>query len=113
MSPMPSTRSAPIPTELLIEPANGVPASVDAEMERVRHLRGEQAVRADHRRDVARLDGDLEVPEAEALEQPHLLKRGLDERFGLVVLGELAQVLRQRARVCADTHRNAGGLAPP
>ena len=81
-----------------------------AEVERVRHLRGEHPVGADHRRHVARLDRDLEVVEVEPLEQPHLLERRLDERLGLVALGELGQVLRQRAGVGADPHRDAGLL---
>jgi hypothetical protein len=82
----------------------------DAEVEWVRHLLGEHPVGADHRRHVARLDRDLEVEVVERLEQPHLLERGLDERLGLVGLGELEQVLGERAGVGADPHRDPGGL---
>ena len=110
VSPIPSTSSAPMPTALLIEPENGVPGLGDAEVERVRHLLGEHPVGADHRRHVARLDRDLEVVEVEPLEQPHLLERRLDERLGLVLLRELVEVLRQRAGVGADPHRDPGLL---
>ncbi len=78
-----------------------------AEMERIRDTLGETAVRADHRRHVARLHRDLEIAEVEALEQPHLLERGFDERVGLILLREVVQMLRQRAGVGPDAHRNA------
>ena len=59
---------------------------------------------------MARLDGDLEVAEVEALEQPHLFERGLDERLRLILLREVGEMLRQRAGVRADAHRDAGLL---
>ena len=65
MSPIPSTSSAPIPTALLIEPENGVPASVTPRCSGYGTLLGEHPVGADHRRHVARLDRDLEVVEVE------------------------------------------------
>ena len=82
-------------------------------MQRVRDLVGEQPVRADHRRHVARLDRDLEVAVVEALEQAHLFERSLDERLGLVLLCETFEVLRQRAGVRADAHRGSLGLRRP
>ena len=73
-----------MPTALLIEPANGVPASVTPRCSGYGTFAASMPVRANHRRHVARLHRDLEVPVVEALEQPHLLERRLDERLGLV-----------------------------
>ena len=81
-----------------------------AEVERVRHLLGEHPVGADHRRHVARLHRDLEVVVVELLEQLDLLDRGGDERLGLVAPGDVLEVLRQRAGVRADPHRDPGLL---
>ena len=106
VSPIPSTSSAPIPTALLIEPENGVPASVTPRCSGYGTFCGEHPVGADHRRHVARLHRDLEVVVVELLEQAHLLERGLDERLRLVLLGERLEMLRQRARVGADPHRD-------
>ena len=53
-----------------------------------------------------RLDRDLERPVAELLEELDLLEGGRDERVGLVLLSEVEKMLRQRARVRADPHRN-------
>jgi hypothetical protein len=64
-------------------------------MERVRDLRGEHPVGANHRRHVRRLDGDLEVAEVEPLEQLHLLDRRRDQSLCLVCLRELLEVLRR------------------
>ena len=82
----------------------------DAEVQRIRHLRGEHPVGADHRRHVGCLDRDLEVAVVELLEQLDLLECGGDERLGLVLACELLQVRRQRAGVRADPHRDAGLL---
>jgi hypothetical protein len=82
-------------------------------VERVADLLREHPVRADHRRDVARLDRDLEVVEVEALEQPHLLERGFDERLRLILVRQLLEMLRQRAGVRADPHRDPLGLRGP
>ena len=60
---------------------------------------------------MAGLDRDLEVVEAEALEQPDLLERGLDERLRLVALSDVREMLGQGAGVGTDSHRNAGFLA--
>jgi hypothetical protein len=82
-------------------------------MEWIRHLGREHPVRTDHRRYVTRLDRDLEVAEAQALEQAHLLQRRLDERLGLIALRDLGKVLRQRAGVRTDPHRDGGALRCP
>ena len=78
----------------------------DAEVQRVRDLRREHPVRADHRRHVRRLDRDLEVAVLEPLEELDLLEGGGDERLGLILLRERMEMLRQRAGVRADTHRD-------
>src|SRR6266540_1051440 len=82
----------------------------DAQVQRIRHLCGQHPVRPDHGRNVARLDGDLDVAEVEALEQADLLDRGLDEGLCLVLLRELGEMLRERAGVRTDSHRDARGL---
>jgi hypothetical protein len=46
---------------------------------------------------VARLDRDLEVVEVELLEQLDLLDRRSDERFRLITLGDVLEVLGQRS----------------
>ena len=66
---MPSASSVLIPTALLIPPAELGARLGHAQMERVRHLRGEHSVGADHRRHVRRLDRDLELAVVELLEQ--------------------------------------------
>ena len=81
----------------------------DAEVERVRHLLGEHPVGADHRRHVARLDGDLEVVEVEALEQAHLLERRLDERLRLVAAG---RARRGASAASRSWRRSASGSRP-
>ena len=80
-----------MPTALLIAPDRRRPASVTPRCSGYGTRAGEHPVGADHRRHVARLDRDLEVAVVEPLEQPHLLERRLDERLGLVFLGELSR----------------------
>ena len=113
VSPMPSASRDPIPTELLIAPANSVPASVTPRCSGYGTFAAEHPVRADHRRHVRRLDRDLEVAVFELLEELDLLERRRDQRLGLVLLGERVEMLRERARVRADAHRNAGALGGP
>ena len=81
----------------------------DAEVQRVGHASGEHPVGADHRRHVARLDRDLEVVVVEALEQPDLLERGLDERGGLIFLGERRRGASGGSR---SSRRSASGSRP-
>jgi hypothetical protein len=78
----------------------------DTEVQRVRHLRREHPVRADHRRHVRGLHGDLELAVLELLEELHFLEGRRDERLRLVLLRERLEVLRQRARVGTDPHRD-------
>ena len=99
-----------MPTALLIEPANGVPASVTPRWSGYGTSVGEHPVGADHRRHVRRLDRDLEVAVVELLEDLDLLERLHDERLGRVLARELLEVLRQRAGVGADPHRDARAL---
>ena len=82
----------------------------DAEVQRVRNLRGEHPVGPDHRGHVRGLDRDLEVAVVEALEQLHLLQRGGDERLRLVTARQIVEVARERAGVGADAHRDAGAF---
>ena len=112
MSPMPSARGSDS-DRALDRPRELRACLGDAEVQRIRHLRGEHPVRADHRRHVRRLDRDLEVAVFELLEQLDLLERRRDQRLGLVLLGERVEMLRERARVRADAHRNAGALGGP
>ena len=56
------------------------------------------------------LTGDLEVAVVELLQQLDLFDRRRHERLGLVDLGEILKVLRQRAGVRADPHRDPGLL---
>ena len=84
-----------------------------AEVQRVRDLVGEHPVGPDHRRDVRRLDRDLEVAEVEPLEDLDLLERLDDERLGRVCARELLEVLGERAGVGADPHRDPGPLRRP
>ena len=85
VSPIPSISSEPIPTALLIAPANGVPASVTPRWsgygtlsESIRYAR----IIVGH---VRRLDRDLEVAVVEPLEDLDLLERLHDERLGRVL----------------------------
>ena len=110
VSPIPSISSEPMPTALLIEPGERRARLGDAEVERVRHPVGEHPVGADHRRHVRGLDRDLEVAVVEPLEDLDLLERLDDERLGRVLARELLEVLRQRAGVGADPHRDPGPL---
>ena len=99
-----------MPTELLIDPANGVPASVTP------RCSGYGTFEASRRYARIMVGTWLDFTEilksrkSEALEQPHLLERGLDQSLGLVALRKLVQVLRQRAGVRADAHRDPRGL---
>ena len=102
-----------MPTALLIEPANGVPASVTPRWSGYGHPVGEHPVGADHGRHVRGLDGDLEVAVVEPLEDLDLLERLDDERLGRVLARELLEVLRQRPGVRADPHRDPRALCRP
>ena len=102
----PLRKEGPDAHRALDRPREHGPRLRDAEVERVLNLFRQHPVGADHGRHVARLDGDLEVVEVEALEQAHLLERRLDERLRLILLRELLEVLRQRAGVRADSHRD-------
>src|SRR3954447_12038529 len=99
----------PEPDRALDRPCRRRARLGDAEVEWIRHPAREDPVGADHRRHVTRLDGDLEVAVVELLEQPHLLERRLDQCFGLILVREALEVLRQRAGICADAHR---GVVP-
>jgi hypothetical protein len=79
-------------------------------MERVRHLRTKDPIRADHRRHVRRLDRDLEVEVVEPLEQLDLFERGGDQRLRLITMRQLVEVLRQRTGVGTDAHWDPGAL---
>ena len=79
VSPIPSDEQRAHPDRALDRAGERRPRFGDAEVERVRHLRRQHPVGADHRRHVARLDRDLEVAVVELLEQLDLLDRGGDE----------------------------------
>ena len=108
MSPIPSASSVPRPTADFSEPDHFVPGLGDAEVQRVRDLLAQQAVRGDRVGHVRRLDRDLEVGELEALHQLDELHAGGHQRLDGVLALELVQVLGQRAGVDADPHRRAG-----
>ncbi len=59
---------------------------------------------------VRRLDRDLEVAVVELLQQLDLFDRRRHERLGLVDLRQILKMLRQRAGVRADPHRDPGLL---
>jgi hypothetical protein len=77
VSPTPSASNVPSPTEDFSEPDH-CPRLGDPEVDRMRDLLRQQAVRRNRVRDVGRLDRDLEVLEVERLHQLDELDAGLD-----------------------------------
>ena len=99
-----------MPTELLIAPANSVPASVTPRWsgygtfaDSIRYARIIVGT-------CVALTEILKSRYSSLLEELDLLERGGDECLGLVLLRERMQMLRQRARVRADAHRDPGLL---
>ena len=107
VSPIPSASSVPMPAVPFTSPAGRRPRLGDAQVQRVIERLGSEPVGGDHQSDRRRLDRDLDVAEADLLEEGQLVARRLDQclRGGAAVL--LVQVGMQRARVDPDADRDA------